>query len=349
MPSRTYYLNPRVSDYLVYIGAYAPDDLYRAQQFMAQHPIPYITNVDHIANYIGVSPSLLRQILHRPSFHYSRYSIPKKSGGVRMISAPRTYLKSIQWWILDNILVSATPSEIAQGFVRGRSYATNASLHMNSNHLLNVDIRNFFQNITDLQVYEQFLRLGYDRNGAEVLTELTTLDGCTPTGAPTSPQLGNLVLKEFDEELLAFCKIENLKCTRYADDITISGASRIDQSLIGKVSDLLSEYGFELNPTKTKFMGRGQRMEVTGLLINEKLNINRKWRNRVRGLLHRASLRPDEFRDKKGLLSGINGTLVMIDRAATSKLAKKSLEVMRSMKVNSIKLPKETIPKDSSE
>ena len=328
MPSRTFYLAPRPEDYLVFAKTYLAEEFFDAERFIDKYKLPYISDSQHVAYYVGISPSLIRQILHRPSFHYSIHPVAKKSGGFRVISAPRSYLKAIQWWILDNILKGAPDHECIHGFRIGRSYISNAKLHSGAKHLLNVDILNFFDNITDLQVFEQFLRLGYDGGGAKVLSNLTTLHGCAPTGAPTSPKLGNLVLLEFDAAIAAMAAGRGMKYTRYADDITISSQTRIEFDVLDFIKKQLNRFGFSLNEEKSKFMGRGERMEVTGLNINSGVTINREWRNKVRGILHRAELNPANFLDKRNQINGMLGLLVSVDPERRRRLTRKCIEVL---------------------
>lgn len=295
MPPRSFYNSPRVDDYVAYAAAFFPEELEAAKSFGEQHGRPYVTSSAHIAAYIGVSPSLIRQIIHKPVYHYRTFPMKKSDGSDRLISTPRTYLKVIQWWILDNILDDVKLEQAVHGFRKGRSYFSNAFTHIGSKHILNVDIRAFFDSIQTHQILKVFSDLGYDENGSLVLTALVTRNGVAPTGAPTSPMIANLIFRNADEQLSIFADGNGLRYTRYADDLTFSGQDRISDDVLASVSKIVEATGFVLNVKKTKFMGRGDRQDVTGLVINEGLNMPREWRNWARGFLHRVALDPSSY------------------------------------------------------
>ncbi|AML53080.1 reverse transcriptase domain-containing protein [Falsihalocynthiibacter arcticus] len=153
--------------------------------------------------------------------------------------------------------------------------------------------------------------MGYGAEGAQLLTSLTTYQDCAPTGAPTSPEIGNIVLSKLDEEM-AMADFPILY-TRYADDLTFSSQNWLDAGLVGKVERIVANNGFELNRNKTKFMGAGDRMDVTGVVINDKVNFSRAWRNRVRGYLHRVRLNPENYRGERNKVAGLYGSLKALD------------------------------------
>src|SRR5439155_20461357 len=96
-------------------------------------------------------PSLRWLTYHRNSatvVHYHRYSIAKKTGGVRYISAPKPALKKAQAWVLDNILGRLVMEPEAHGFVVGHSIVTNAVPHSGKAVVINLDLKDFFPSIT---------------------------------------------------------------------------------------------------------------------------------------------------------------------------------------------------------
>ncbi|HWK14196.1 MAG TPA: reverse transcriptase domain-containing protein [Rhizobiaceae bacterium] len=313
MPPRSFYNSPRAEDYVAYAAAFFPEELEAAKSFGEKHEKPYITSSAHIAAYLGVSSSLIRQIMHKPEYHYRTFPMKKSDGSDRLISTPKTYLKVIQWWILDNILDGSRLDNAAHGFRKGRSYFSNAYAHFGSKHILNVDIKSFFDSIQRHHVLRVFSDLGYEENGSFVLTALVTRNGVAPTGAPTSPMIANLIFRDADEQLSIFAAENGLKYTRYADDLTFSGQDKISHNVLASVSKIVEATGFVLNVKKTKFMGRGDRQDVTGLIINDGLNMPREWRNWARGFLHRVSLDPSSYEREVHRVRGIYGILKQID------------------------------------
>ncbi|HCP82432.1 MAG TPA: hypothetical protein DIT67_12955 [Octadecabacter sp.] len=328
MPPRSYYLEPQKTDYLAFAKAYLSDEYGIAKAFIDEKGLPYIRNADHLAAYLGVSPSLVRQILHKKEYHYRQFPLPKADGPPRLISTPKTYLKTIQWWIGDNILSHVALGDEVHGFRQGHSYVTNARVHLGCNHILNMDIEQFFPSITKPMTTSVFTSLGYGKEGAGVLAELCTLDGSTPTGAPTSPAIGNMVLVDFDRAMTKLAGENTLKYTRYADDLTFSSNEWISPEFALQVEEVLKGYGFAPKGTKTKFMGRSDRMEITGVTINEGTNPPREWRNWARGFLHRARMNPHQYAHEWKKIAGIYGTLKSMDPDEDKLLTKRAKQVL---------------------
>ena len=67
------------------------------------------------------------------------------------------------------------------------------------------------------------MAVGYSESVAMMLTNLCCLEGSLPQGAPTSAALSNILMKDFDYKIGAFCKMYKIRFTRYADDMTFSG------------------------------------------------------------------------------------------------------------------------------
>lgn len=331
MPPRSYYNEPRLSDYAAFAMAYFPEDAEAAIKFSDECKLPYIETVDHLSSYIGIASSLVRQVMHRPAYHYRNFSLEKKDGSTRQIFTPRTYLKTIQWWICDNILDQATLGDCVHGFRRHRSYITNAQKHVGRRHILNVDIKSFFDTISHADVRAVYSSLGYGESGGHILTSLTSLDGRAPTGAPTSPMVANIVLKSADLELTQFAAETGLLYTRYADDLTFSSNDWIASEAIQVVAEIIGKYGFSLNPNKSRFMGPGDRQEVTGLLVNKAVNTTKAWRNSARGFLHKVNTNPEKFVEFSHKVCGIYGTLIHIDPEATKKITQTAVEAMRNL------------------
>ncbi len=332
MPPRSYFTDPRVSDYLAYARAFFPSEYAAAKNFIENTGFPYIASSSHIAAYMGISPSLVRQVLHKPEYHYRHFELSKSHGAPRLISTPKTYLKVMQWWICDNVLFRVPVHDCVHGFRRGRSYVSNANAHSGATHVLNVDVKSFFDNIKSSDILNLFLSCGYGEAGSLVLTSLCSNNGAAPTGAPTSPAIANAIMMPVDIKIDELARAEGLVYTRYADDITLSGQSWIDKELLSKIEGIVSASDFQLNKNKTKFMGPGDRIDVTGLVINDGPNLPREWRNWARGYLHRVKLNASQMRSHTSQVRGIYGVLVQLDPERKRKitvLAEQTLIALR--------------------
>ena len=270
---------------------------------------PIIDKVD-LSIFIGIDPKLVEKICidkHKFETHYREFRIRKKNGSMRIIYAPRTYLKVIQWWILHNILNYFEFDKNIFGFVPGRNIVQNAEFHFGARHILNIDIKDFFPSITIDQVKNIFLKFGYSEDVSNMLSQICCLENRVPQGAPTSPALGNFVLRDMDKNLTHISKSMGLKYSRYADDLTFSSTEWIDDSFLKKVVNIINAEGFEVNKKKTRFAGPQDRLEVTGVVINSKIQPPRKWRKRVRAILNQYGKKDTLTRQNLAYLYGIMG------------------------------------------
>jgi retron-type reverse transcriptase len=307
MPTRSYYF-PTDFVHIEAILKSENPDLTDAHflKFRERGIAPLLTALD-IATVMGIGPGLLVSMTRKPDRHYRLFALTKKDGTERVISAPRTYLKVIQWWILDNILNQVRTPDNVFGFSKGKSIHDNARHHVGSAHILNVDIKAFFDTVTFKQVYLIFLDLGYERMTSITLARLCTLDGSLPQGAPTSPSIANFVLAETDQRLQALAVDMGMKYSRYADDLTFSSSEFIAPEFLVQVDSKIREAGFELKAAKTRYAGTGGRREVTGLISGEFVQPPLEWRKRNRSRLHRLSQKAVLERADIAYLLGLKG------------------------------------------
>ena len=245
--------------------------------------------------------------------HYVRFTIPKRSGGVRHLFAPHEKLATAQEWILRSILDKVPTHAAAHGFVKGRSTVTNASEHVNRALVLNTDLENFFPTITFPRVLGIFKQLGYSPAAATILALLCTESPrrpvtyagksyhvatgprALPQGACTSPALSNLASRRLDSRLTGIARKLNYTYTRYADDLTFSAAPLTGDSptkpigyLLARIRHIAQDEGFVVNEPKTRVLRRAARQEVTGIVVNDRPGVPRPLYKRLRAILHRA-------------------------------------------------------------
>ena len=279
---------------------------------LSQHNLSHITDVKSLATTLKVSVYDLRFLCFDRKLskqcHYISYGIKKKTGGIRKISAPKPKLKRAQRAILDEILYKLKPSEYAHGFTIQKSIVTNAKPHVGSDIVVNMDLKDFFPTIDYKRVFGFFKKIGFSSQLATILSLICTIPDyeiikvhgaiwylnndqsrVLPQGAATSPMITNLICKRMDHRLAGIAQKLNFKYTRYADDLTFSGPvtsrSNINQ-LKWQVKSVIIDEDFVLHPKKTRVMVPGHRKEVTGIVVNEKLNISRKKLKAFRSLLY---------------------------------------------------------------
>ena len=222
---------------------------------------------------------------------YRTYKIPKKAGGTRTITVPEDSLKRLQGRILRKGLDVIRLPRCVKGFRRGESIVTNASAHVGKAMVVNVDISSFFPSTGFERIRDACgLVVGgvLSAQATRLLAEICSFGGGLPMGAPTSPALGNLVLRRADYAIRNAARKYDIAYTRYADDLTFSGKRDVHR-IIPFVARVLKELGYKLDLKKTGIYRRGRRQMVTGLVVNEKVNVPRRVRRRIRAAVHRKA------------------------------------------------------------
>lgn len=277
--------------------------------------LPSLASPLALAQAMGIAlPELKFLCFHREvarTTHYRRFTLPKKTGGERTISAPMPRLKRAQYWVLDNVLAKVPLHAAAHGFVPGRSIVTNAAPHTGRPVVINLDLKDFFPSVTYPRIKGVFRALGYGEHVATTLALLCSenaadeleVDGerffvggkgrdrVLPQGAPTSPMLTNILCRRLDRRLQGLADALGFTYTRYADDLTFSaspgGAEHVGR-LLRRVHHVLRDEGFTPHPDKQRVMRASSRQEVTGIVVNEKPSVPRTERRRLRAALHTA-------------------------------------------------------------
>jgi len=277
--------------------------------------LPVLASPADVAQALGISISRLRWLAFHTDaadrIHYVRFIVPKKSGGVRELSAPHRDLAKAQRWVFQNILQRLPTHTAAHGFVKGRSIRTNAQPHVGRHILVNADLRDFFPTITFHRVRGALEQLGYSPAAATILALLCTESprrtveyaGRTfhvatgpralPQGACTSPALSNLIARRLDARLGGIAVKLGWHYTRYADDLSFSadaetGPEKKTGYLLARIRHIVQEEGFFINEKKTRVLKRCSAMAVTGIIVNSRPGVRRRDVRRLRAILHNA-------------------------------------------------------------
>ncbi|UXV22130.1 reverse transcriptase family protein [Pseudomonas fluorescens] len=247
---------------------------------------PVVFELEHLSLLIGVEQHELRKMINSSNSFYHTFQIKKRSGGLRTIQAPYPSLLMCQNWIYKNILINKPVHTVAHGFVPGRSIFSNASAHLNSKCLMKMDLKDFFPSIRINWVINFFKSIGYADNVSFYLAALCCSDGRLVQGSSTSPFLTNILLVGLDERLSLLAKAYGLKFTRYADDLTFSG-DYIPHKLIGIITEVVADYGLEVNDKKTRLQTNSNQKIVTGLSVaGSVLAVPRKFKRELKAHLH---------------------------------------------------------------
>jgi RNA-directed DNA polymerase len=271
-----------------------------------------------LARWIGLPIGKVAWLVHRfaanrrpesvRQAHYHYRWCAKRSGGSRLIEAPKQTLKGVQELVLREILDHVPPHPAAHGFVAGRSIVTNARPLAGRRVVVKFDLENFYAGVSFARVTAIFRGLGYSREAALWLAQLTTsavphdlplpeggvralrpyLRRHLPQGAPTSPALANLSTYSLDVRLSGMARAFGASYTRYADDIAFSGPESFLRALpvfIPLATQIIRSERFRVNAAKRKVVRNGSRQVIAGVVVNEKPNVSRREFDRLKAIL----------------------------------------------------------------
>ena len=189
-------------------------------------------------------------------------------------------MKYIQKQILEKLLKERYISKYAKAYYTGATLKDNALNHINKPAILKLDIENFFENITFYLVYEEVFYI-FPENIRVLFTNLCLYKNHLPQGAPTSPYIANIIMRDFDEKIGVWCAKRNISYTRYSDDLTFSGNFEPDE-VIRKVKEKLFKKHFKINKKKIHVIKNHAQQRVTGVVVNKKAQVSKIYRKEIR-------------------------------------------------------------------
>lgn len=249
--------------------------------------------VDTISKDLKISAKHIWLIVDHADKFYRDYLIPKGlHGATRRISQPSPELKTLQYWIERNILRMLPVSDQAFAYRKGRSIKDHIVAHKDSSHVLHIDIKDFFPSIRgmhlkrlveanaesrEIQTFflasDEFQEDSISKKNINAFLRICLRYDRLCIGAVSSPSICNAVLFEFDKWAEQITSEQKLTYTRYADDLYISSEQYIDAGILDAFSRKLGSIGFVINNSKTKYMSRGTRRKITGLILTPESNV----------------------------------------------------------------------------
>lgn len=264
------------------------------------------SNLHSVANLLGLKPAHLAYNLYKKTDaeKYTKFEIPKRYGGKRVISAPNADLKHIQRLLaavlMDclNELNAKYNRQAAHGFIPERSILTNAHQHRGRGYVLNLDLQDFFGSINFGRVRGFFIAdkdFALHPAVATVLAQIACFENTLPQGGPASPVISNLIGNVLDTHLVKLAHKHGCVYTRYADDLTFStNLPNFPEELAYlKVGDwttgtallkVIKQSGFDVNTSKVRMQFEDSQQNVTGLVVNQKANTAASYRSSIRAM-----------------------------------------------------------------
>jgi hypothetical protein len=307
-------------------------------------PVPVIATPADLAAMLDLHPGELAWLADRRGLerrvrdlrlrNYRYRWLPRAAAPPRLIEQPKRLLKETQRRLLRAILEAIPAHDAAHGFRRGHSPLTHARRHTGRGVVLRFDLEDFFASIPAGRVYGIFRGAGYPEAVAADLTGLVTntlpvaewaaapraadpavaaahhrlgrrlAAAHLPQGAPTSPALANLCAYRLDCRLAGLADAYDATYTRYADDLVLSGGSRLHAgaaAVRAAIETIALAEGFRVNPRKSQLMTRAGRQQVCGVVVNTHPNAARADYDRLRAALHEAALRGPAAANRAGV------------------------------------------------
>jgi hypothetical protein len=266
-------------------------------------------NLTDLAKLLGFTPKGVSFVLYKmdATKKYRSFEIPKKSGGVRTIHAPEPQLALLQCRLAEFLYACVQEQKkqharfwfASHGFHRGRTIVSNAEAHKRRHFVFNLDLEDFFGTINFGRVRGFFIHdfmFALEPKIATIIAQIACHKNALPQGSPCSPVISNLIGNILDSRLLALARDARCTYTRYADDLTFSTNEKLfpteiavnvngaDWEVASKLKKTIEKTGFFINPAKTRMSLRRSRQTVTGLVVNDKANINQDYYRTARAM-----------------------------------------------------------------
>lgn len=266
------------------------------------------TSLHDLGHILGYSAKGLAYILHGvpDTAKYTEFTIKKRSGGTRTINAPIPELKRLQQHLSrllsecigESDIHRGVTNTLSHGFRPKHSIMTNAAMHRKHRYVFNLDLKNFFETINFGRVWKFFEKnreFGLNTTMARTIAQIACHKGTLPQGSPCSPVISNLIAHILDIAMVQLAAKAKCHYSRYADDLTFSTnesefpgliATRIGTTtqweIAPKVVQEISRCGFQVNPLKTRMQYKHSRQDVTGIVVNSKVNVRSEYSRDVR-------------------------------------------------------------------
>lgn len=254
-----------------------------------------------MASDLALSEEYIYKFSHRTFMAYKCYKKACKNGKKRTICEPSAELKTLQYWVLDNVLSRFPVSEYSTAYEKNCSVRVNAYKHHNGNHILHTDIKNFFESISALFVHK-LLEEYYSAEEISFLMDIVLLNGKMVVGSITAPKLANCIMYQFDKEIeKELQEIQKITYTRYADDIIVSSNLWINPVVCECIKSKLESMGLCINEKKTYYSNRASRRVVTGVVIdnnNNSLSIGWRKYKKLKGEIYKFLVYDNKYESR---------------------------------------------------
>jgi len=266
---------------------------------------------DVISSELCLDKDYIKKVVSRSEEYYRKYEIPKKNNKKRTIYQPSAELKTLQYWCINRIFSKFPISDAAFAYIKGKSIKNHAEQHRKCRFIAHFDIKDFFESIKSDLLVSTLLNSGvifenesYDiKQNVGIISKICMFKNKLTIGSVCSPIISNIVMYQFDLNMIKYAKEHELNYSRYADDIYLSSVKYISKDVEKKLVNELRILNMRPNHSKTRYMSKANKRQVTGLVItpDKKITIGTKMRNEIKKMLYEKLVKGNQNIDSERL------------------------------------------------
>lgn len=265
-----------------------------ASEYYIKYPHAYINTIASLSLALKVPIESLNRLENTSHDYFRLHEIEEKpDGSLRKKYNLLPELKSLHRKIVYNILKKCEFPFYIKGSIKGGDYIVNASLHSHRRLLIKLDVSNFFDSISNDQVYRIWKDFfNFDADVASMLTNICCFEGHLVQGAPVSSYLANILFWKSEPSIVQQLEYQNILYTRYVDDISLSSSHKLTKEEISRyikcVKKMMREHGVKSKRRKTKILSASKNMSLHNLNVNsQNPSLPKQKRDKIRADLHK--------------------------------------------------------------
>lgn len=256
-----------------------------------------MTIIEQMALDLRLDEDYLKILVQNSKHKYRRITIPKRNGKLRVIFQPVPEVKMLQYWLVEKIISKLPVSNVSYAYGKGCSIKKHALIHIGKNHILHIDIEDFFNSINidginsliDKNKELIFAKTGFDiQDIKHTLCDVCCKDSHILIGSVSAPFISNAYMYNFDLFMSEYCLQKKMTYSRYADDMYISSMEYIEPNFLGPIRETLEKIHLKININKTRYMSKAGQRKITGIILTDekKISIGLALRKSIKKLLY---------------------------------------------------------------
>ena len=290
-----------------------------------------LLNFCHVEDVDGAI-KLLTQVIDNP-WNYYRSRIILTRGKRRHLTIPTDEFKYLLTTVFQPVLSKVSVHKTCHAYRPKMSGWKVAKFHIKPVDGWHEDLKDFYMHVSkDLMAQElnkvvnnkQSKLYGWD---CDDLLSMFVLDRGIglPQGSPVSPALSNIVGYEMDEELYNLAIENQAGYTRWSDNLIFSSRvnRKVRENMLHRVRDIIKSYGFQINYKKYHRIGKNRRNLVLGYVVNDKINLPRERRKKIRAMVHNYTVGNSHIDTTLAMIRGHLAWLSTANPEEANKLKKK--------------------------